>query len=179
MSKQFLAEYFPTDLAILDTQEILGKVTTNQWKLVDFPRRHPDLHDTDKILSPWVLFATHALRGLANVELVKEAPKKVVSADKLWPAIMDSVGNRSYVLWAKALENRSGDKESILSVQSAFAMLLSVQAQAKLPKEVKRKIQVDENLHKTVDKLVENMYGLAMDHRASENRRWNETYGEE
>lgn len=175
MSQQFQAEYFP-HLAILDTKEILEKVTTSQWKLVDFPRRHSTIEATDKILSPWVSFCTNALRGLANAELVTNHIKGQKVPENLGHAIMDSSGNRSYILWVEALGDKEGNQKSIISVQSAFAMLLSEQVKAKLPPEVKHKIKVDEQLHQTVDKLVDNMYVLAENHRASENRRWFKIY---
>jgi len=175
MSQQFQAEYFP-HLAILDTQDILEKVTTSQWKLVDFPHRHQNIRATDIILYPWVSFATNALRGLANAELVTKHIKERKVPENLGHAIMDSSGNRSYILWTEALGNKASNKESIISVQSAFAMLLSEQVKELLPKDVKHEIKVDEQLHQTVNKLVYNMGVLAMHHRASENSRWHKIY---
>ncbi|MFZ2199317.1 MAG: hypothetical protein WAV40_00840 [Microgenomates group bacterium] len=180
MSQQFIEKFFPNYLAPTDTQEILENIPRNgEWKLTDFPRRYPDIYHTDKILQPWVLFSIDASRGLANAQAIIRPLVSLKSRKDLGKAIMDSPANQSYILWTEALGSKAGDKQTITSVQSAFAILLSEQALASLPKKVKRDIVVDEKLRSTIDQLVTNMHTLAMRHRASENHRWKKIYGED
>lgn len=178
MSEQHQPKYFPR-LAILDTQEILEKVPADQWKLVEFPRRHSNIQATDKILTPWVYFCDNTIRGSENGDVLFQAVRTGKAPKDFMKRLMDEPANESLSLYVKALGDKAGKKQKILAVQSAFAMLLSDQVKSTLPETVIPEINVDTDLRAEVNLLVSNMYRLAMYHQAHETSERQRIYGDD